>query len=87
MANNHPSRTVDIPGLGLAEIDKEMVSVITELNRLGFRTLQCCQGDDEWIRYIEFDMGAIECEFEDAEIDDDGRRKHKLRISVKGAAA
>ena len=40
-----PPTHIDIPGWGTAEIDAEFVPVITELNKVGLKTRQCCQGD------------------------------------------
>ena len=54
--NYHPSKFINIPDWGLAEIDVKLVSAIIELNKIGLHTRQCCQGDNKQYRYITFDL-------------------------------
>lgn len=55
-ANLHPSTFINIPGWGSAEIDNELVPLITELNKMGLKTRQCCQGDKNCSKYISIDL-------------------------------
>ena len=57
--NGHPSTHIDIPGWGMAEIDAEFVPVITELNKVGLKTRQCCQGDGWQYSYITLDLKGL----------------------------
>lgn len=42
-ANGHPSEWIEING-NMVEIDKELIPLIIELNKVGLHTTQCCQG-------------------------------------------
>ena len=57
--NGHPSTHIDIPGWGMAEIDAEFVPVVAELNKVGLKTRQCCQGDGGQYIYITFDLKGL----------------------------
>ena len=54
---HHFTKSVDLPGVGRANVDLHMVDVITELNKAGLTTLQCCEGGPHvGYRYITFDL-------------------------------
>lgn len=54
---HHFTKSVDLPGVGRANVDLHMVDVITELNKAGLTTLQCCEGGPHvGHRYITFDL-------------------------------
>ena len=57
--NHHPSTLINIPDWGNAEIDDEIIPLITELNKIGLKTRQCCQGDKKQYSYITFDLKNI----------------------------
>ena len=41
--NGHPSEFIEINNKRV-EIDKELIPLIKELNKVGLRTIECCQG-------------------------------------------
>jgi len=43
LVNGHPSEFIEINGKQV-EIDKELIPLIQELNKVGLITTQCCQG-------------------------------------------
>jgi len=64
--NGHPSDFIKINGK-LVEIDKELIPLIKELNKVGLTTTQCCQGgkntlaDDkerDYPAHIVFEMNS-----------------------------
>ena len=64
---SHPSTVIDIPGWGKADIDNKLIPLILELNKVGLRTTECCQGgvntlaDDPncvYPAYIVFELGS-----------------------------
>lgn len=58
--NGHPSRIVDVPGCGPVEVDEKLVGLVVELNKVGIRTVSCCQGDwGKWPRGILVDASNI----------------------------
>ena len=57
--NHHPSTFVNISDWGNAEIDDDMIPLITELNKMGLKTRQCCQGDEKQYSYITFDLKGL----------------------------
>ena len=80
----HPTKRVNVRD-GLtgsnagADIDEKMADLIVALNRLGFSTIQCCQGDDKLERYIQFDMTDVMCE-----VDEDAHVHGAITLSVVG---
>lgn len=65
----HPTKKCRLAGVdGEVEIDEKLAEVVTLLNQLGFRTMQSCQGDAETARYIEFDIGAVEPDYDDTRL-------------------
>ena len=54
--NHPPSTFINIPDWGNVEIDDEMIPLIVELNKMGIKTRQCCQGDKKQYSYITFDL-------------------------------
>lgn len=67
---DHDTDVIDINNKEI-EIDKEMVNLIKELNRLGLKTMWCCQGDTKRRKngimeraYISIDNSNINLEFE-----------------------
>ena len=51
-------------------IDKELLSLITELNNVGLVTTQCCSGHGKELAYISINMDCIE----DIAIRENGKR-------------
>jgi len=65
-SNGHPSEFININGEQV-EIDKELIPLIKELNKVGLITTQCCQGgkgtlaDNKEVDYpthIIFELGS-----------------------------
>ena len=51
----HPTKPVILDGKTV-RVDKKLAAAIVELNHIGLRTEQCCQGDGGVRPYIMFDM-------------------------------
>jgi len=54
--NRHPSEFIEING-DYVEIDKELIPLIKELNKIGLKTQSCCQGSKTEYASISFELG------------------------------
>ena len=43
LTNHHPTKLIEIDGERV-EIDEELIPLIIQLNKVGLKTTQCCQG-------------------------------------------
>ena len=75
MMNYHKSTVIEIPDWGKAEIDNKMIPLILELNKMGLKTRQCCQGDGQYSRYVTLDRKGLLIE---SRSDDGGRMEPSL---------
>ena len=57
--SKHPSKFIKIDSDDSekkVEIDTDLIPLITELNKIGLRTMSCCQGSDTDYAFIMFDI-------------------------------
>jgi len=59
--NKHEYELVDLPYNNQAKIDKKLVPLIKELNKIGLITTECCQGglfhEENILSHIVFELG------------------------------